>query len=361
MHSQEQGACSREASEPLRAAVVGCGRMGRNQARILARMPEYALVAASDISRDAAEQVASDLDGVTPYDDFGRLLTEQQPEVVAVCASNVAHAALTIQAAEAAVRGIYCEKPMATCLGDARAMVDACRERGAVLLVNHQRRTGGDLRTARELIDGGGIGDVGLLRGQCAGDLLSDGTHLVDSLMSLAGDRPAAWVFGQTHRPPPDDAERGMGFTASGGYRFGHPIEQGAMAAVQLDGGPRLELLCGDLRLDGSEYQDYEVVGSSGRLWRKGDRAWPNLFIQDGQHGEWQAIEWDNDGVHPIERGFRDLARLVHEGGEHPLSGDIALRHFEVLMAIYESARLHRKLTLPLEQDRFPLELMIED
>ena len=29
-------------------------------------------------------------------------------------------------------------------------------------------------------------------------------------------------------------------------------------------------------------------------------------------------------------------------------------------MAIYESARLHRRVRLPLEQERFPLELMIE-
>ena len=43
------------------------------------------------------------------------------------------------------------------------------------------------------------------------------------------------------------------------------------------------------------------------------------------------------------------------------MSGENALRGFEVIMAIYESARLHKKITLPLQQDRFPLELMVAE
>ena len=36
------------------------------------------------------------------------------------------------------------------------------------------------------------------------------------------------------------------------------------------------------------------------------------------------------------------------------------MRGFEVLMGIFESARLRRKLTLPIEQERYPLALMID-
>lgn len=372
------------ATSPLRAAVVGCGRMGSNQARILARMPEYELVAVCDVEPANAERTAEAAGGATVYAAFAELLACERPDLVAVCASNTAHAALTIEAAEAGVRGVYCEKPMATSLGDARRMVEVCRERGTALVINHQRRIGGDLLAARARIDAGAVGDVRLLRGQCAGDLLSDGTHLVDSLMWLTGDRPAAWAFGQVHRPEPDPAEeRGTGFTASGGFRFGHPVETGATAVVQLDGGPRLELLCGDMRLDRSPYQDYEVVGSTGRLWRTGDQARPNLFIQDseggpwvtgidewtikpvpaaeGQRGEWRPVAWEDGGVSPIEKGFRAMASLIREGGDHPMAGHVALRGFEILMAIYESARLHEKTALPLAQERFPLELMLEE
>jgi len=369
--------------DALRAALVGCGRMGANQARILDRLPDYDLVAVCDLEPASAARAAEAAGGARPYVDFADMLSRERPDLVAVCTSNTSHAELTVQATEAGARGVYCEKPMATNMADARRMAGVCRERGAALIVNHQRRIGGDLLKARELLDAGAIGDVRLLRGQCAGDILSDGTHLVDSLMWLTGDRPAEWALGHVHRPEPDpDAQRGMGFDAGGGYRFGHPIETGAMAVVQLHGGPRLEIFCGDLCTARSPYQDYEVIGSRGRLWRTGDQARPNLFVQDaqagswltgiddwmlkpvpapdGETGQWRPIGWDDDGTDAIEKSYRGMARLIREGGDHPMAGHVALRGFEILMAIYESARLRERVTLPLEQDKFPLELMID-
>lgn len=55
------------------------------------------------------------------------------------------------------------------------------------------------------------------------------------------------------------------------------------------------------------------------------------------------------------------LAKMVREKIEvdHPLSAEKALRGFEVVMAVYESARLHKRIRLPLEQEKFPLELMM--
>ena len=70
------------------------------------------------------------------------MLAEVQPEVVALAVPTVAHLPLTIQAAEAGVRGICCEKPVATNLADARAMADACARSGAqeaLRLLRHGR------------------------------------------------------------------------------------------------------------------------------------------------------------------------------------------------------------------------------
>ena len=52
---------------------------------------------------------------------------------------------------------------------------------------------------------------------------------------------------------------------------------------------------------------------------------------------------------------------MVREGADHPLSGESALRDLEVIMAIFESARLRKKIELPLDQPRFPLDIMIEE
>jgi UDP-N-acetyl-2-amino-2-deoxyglucuronate dehydrogenase len=348
--------------EQLCGAVIGCGGMGRGHARAIAASREVELLAVCDLDEALAQRAAEARPGVRVYTDAGRMLAEVRPEIVAVVTPTDSHAALTVQAAEAGVRGICCEKPMATCMGDARAMVDACERHGAALIVNHQRRMLPALVRMRELIVEGAIGEVTLLRGTCAGDLLSDGTHLIDSLLHLAGDEDAAWVFGALYREPPKAGEpRGMGYHASGGYRYGHPIETGALGTWEFQSRLRAEILTGELRLPGRRYQDYEVLGTKGRLWRPSDGEEPGLCIQTAGAEGWQPVEIPGTGQNDvITRSYDLLARNLREGGDHPLSADRALRGFEILMAIYESARLRARIDLPLEQERFPLEMMIE-
>ncbi|HUT60542.1 MAG TPA: Gfo/Idh/MocA family oxidoreductase [Phycisphaerae bacterium] len=376
-----------EKARPLRAALVGCGAMGRGQGGIVAGLDEFELTAVCDVLPENAQR-AAEATGAKAFADFDEMVAAERPDVVCVCTANDSHASLTIRAAEAGARGVFCEKPMATCLPDARAMVEACERTGAPLVVNHQRRIGPDLVRARQLIEAGAIGEVRLLRVQCAGDVLSDGTHAIDSALFLAGDAEVEWVFGQVHRDVAAEAEAmGRGKSAERpGYRYGHPVETGAMAVFRLAGGLRVELFCGDLCGDRRAYQDYEVLGRDGRLWRTGDAAKGNLFIQDarggdwaegldgngwpykpippeaGRCGAWRPVELgEGEPSNPIADAYRLFARQVAgERLRHPMSGENALRGFEVVMAIYESARLNQKLRLPIEQERFPLELMIE-
>ena len=351
----------------LRSVIVGCGGMARWHARAMGALDEYELVACCDIDEAAARKLAGESGAPRTYTDYATMLVAERPDVVTIVTPCSRHAEMTIQAAEAGVRGVYCEKPMATCLADGQAMVDTCRERGAALAVNHQRRVSAPILRMRSLIVEGALGEVYLLRGTCAGDLLSDATHLVDTMRFLVGDAAVRWVFGQVHRVPGEPgAPRRPGDVqlASAGFRYGHPVETGAMAVWEFETGVRAEILCGDMRVPGRQYGDYEVFGTAGRLWRAGDAADPPLLVQDG--GGWRPVD-----VAPAGRGeinaatgvacYRQFAAMVRKGAEHPLSGDSALLDLEVIMAMYESARLHAKIELPLGQPRFPLEIMIEE
>ena len=379
---------------PLKTILIGCGGMGAAQAGILAELAGFELAAVCDTFEPSLREVV-EARGVRGYADFAEALERESPEVVAICTANDTHAPLTIQAAETGVRGVYCEKPMATNLADAEAMVRACGDNDVALVINHQRRIGPDLIKARELIESGAIGRVDLIRGNCAGDLLSDGTHLVDSILWLAGDNPAEWVIGQVHRNIDDEMReraaqrsKSSGRPEEPGYRYGHPVENGGFGIIGFEPDPadrrslKVEILCGDLRDPRRAYQDYEIFGDDGRLWRTGDQSSPNLFVQDAEGGTWQAglDDWTYKPVpipdggqgcwRPVEvppepesaiaYGYRRFARMIHEGEPHPMCGENALRGFEIIMAIYESARIHEKTHLPLEQDRFPLEMMIE-
>jgi UDP-N-acetyl-2-amino-2-deoxyglucuronate dehydrogenase len=351
-----------EASSVLRSVVVGL-RMGRRHAQVMDELPEYQVVGVCDLDAARAAEVASELSGSKAYTDYEKMLAAEKPDVVTVATPTDSHARFTIMAVEAGARGVCCEKPMAVSLGEGRAMIAACAEHGTSLIVAHQRRMGPDLMAMRQLIDQGAIGEVYLLRGSCQGDLLSDGTHLVDSLRWLAGDEEISWVLGQAYREPPDPGEeKAVGFHRSGGYRYGHMVETGAMATFEFKSGLRAEILTGEARFPGREYQDYEVFGTEGRLWRLGDRVDPPLRIWDEQAGGWRELT-DYPGCPTSDARinmYMAFACAIHEKTSHPLSGESGLADLEVLIATFESARTHSMIRLPLQQEAFPLPMMID-
>jgi predicted dehydrogenase len=376
---------------PLPTLLIGCGAMGKAQARIIASLPMYRLIAVADVVAEAAAAVATEY-GCAHGTDVAALLAQHRPAVVAICTGNDTHARYTIQAAQAGVRGIHCEKPMAVHLDDARAMVAACAASGTRLIINHQRRTGADLIAMKRAIDGGAIGTVRRIRVQCAGDILSDGTHCVDSLRFLAGDSAVEWVLGAVHRgdpalkPPPKDTRQAR----KPGWRFGHPVEDGGHAQIQFASGIRGEVLCGDQVEGYCAYQHYEVIGTTGRLWRVGDgkpcaasgkagpATWdPHIFISDGQPGThaavfdphdwpyrakpcpggaWRVLEPAGDPLANLIAGsYQRLAEVLERGGDHPMDAAVGLADLELVTAIYASAQRHEKLALAALPGRFPL------
>jgi predicted dehydrogenase len=131
------------------------------------------------------------------------------------------------------------------------------------------------------------------------------------------------------------------------------------MAVLEFESGLRAELLTGGVRLPDRPYQDYEVFGSKGRLWRYGDRVQPPLRIQDEAAGGYREVPNDPDAPASARTHmYAAFARTLREGVLHPLSGESALADQEVMMAVYESARTNARIELPLEQERLPLLLM---
>ncbi len=312
-------------NDSYKAVVIGYGKMGKNQARILQNHPDFDLVAVCDIVQEALDTATAELE-VKGYTDLDTMMEAEQPAVV--------------------------------------------------LVINHQRRIGADLVQVKELIDSGAIGDVNVVRGHCAGDFLSGGTHVADSLMFLVGDPEVEWVVGQVVRDP--EAVR-KELERFGDYQ-GHPIESGAMAIAQLPNGVRAEFFTGDLRQNGRHYQDYVIGGTKGQIWRLSDSAKPqNLYTANGEtggthiqdeslkgipapdgNGPWRPVETEKDGQTGIYRGYSFLAGSLRDGTPHPMNGDIALNHFQIALGLFESARTGKRVYPPVQADRFPLEIMIE-
>lgn len=363
----------------MKAAVVGL-RMGANHARALAQLDDVDLVALCDIDKQTAEKVAEETASIAAdrrsstggnsvpvriFTDFAEMLKTEKPDIVGIATPNRMHCEMTIQAVEAGVKGIYCEKPIAVDLGEARRMAKACEDAGVPLVINHQRRTGGDFIWIKQQLEQGAIGEPYVVRATCAGDMLSDGTHLIDSVLFMTGDKDWKWVFGAYHRDPGDDAttekdgSTGGGYTKAGGWRFGHPVEEGMVTICELENGLRIEFLTGDLRTPDRPYHDIEIIGTKGTLWRSGDRSEHNVYRRAGDGG-WETVAEvaKVDSRSLIRDAYKLMIGVIAEGksaAEHPMGAPYALRGFELLMGAYESARTRSIVTRPVTQDKYPL------
>ena len=94
-----------------------------------------------------------------PTTDLAQMLADPAVSAVYISSTNEKHHAQAL-AAIAAGKHVLCEKPLATSLADAVAMVRAARARGVVFATNHHLRNAGAHLAIRDLIAAGRIGTV---------------------------------------------------------------------------------------------------------------------------------------------------------------------------------------------------------
>ncbi len=121
---------------PLRVLVVGCGNMGASHARAYRRIPEFDLVGLVSRGSASREALAAELGGPRTFSDFHEALRETRPDVVSVNTYVDTHAPFAMAALEAGCH-VFCEKPLATTVAEAEAVVRASRARARKLLVGY--------------------------------------------------------------------------------------------------------------------------------------------------------------------------------------------------------------------------------
>ncbi|HRE61354.1 MAG TPA: Gfo/Idh/MocA family oxidoreductase [Micropepsaceae bacterium] len=121
---------------PLRAGVVGAGFFGRLHAQKLAAIPGVTLTAIADPSANAAREAAEKF-GCDPVASWRDLLGKV--DVVSVASPASTHADAAIGLLGAGVH-VLVEKPIATSLAAADAMIYMSRENKRVLTAGHQER-----------------------------------------------------------------------------------------------------------------------------------------------------------------------------------------------------------------------------
>ena len=121
---------------PVRLAVVGVGHLGRKHARVAARTPGLALVGIHDRHPGRAEEVAREA-GLTVLASPEEVAA--RAEAVVLATPTATHAALAEYFLDRGV-DVLVEKPIASSLADADALIALARRHGRVLEVGHVER-----------------------------------------------------------------------------------------------------------------------------------------------------------------------------------------------------------------------------
>ncbi|WP_067621884.1 Gfo/Idh/MocA family protein [Alicyclobacillus acidiphilus] len=128
-------------------------------------------------------QAAADQYGVRYVGDYPALLAEDIDALI-VCTENARHAEVVIAAAKAN-KHILCEKPIATTLADAQAMIVACRESGVLLQTAFPVRFHPAVQRVKRLLEQGRVGRILAMRGTNRGQ--NPGGWFVDPALSGGG------------------------------------------------------------------------------------------------------------------------------------------------------------------------------
>lgn len=168
----------------VRVGIVGCGMMGRRQARMFRGIAGCALVAVADIAFDKAVKLSESAGGARPYPSLTRMLDEEDIDAVSVVTPDAMHVPLAL---EAIARGkhLLCEKPLCGDTAEARILVDAARTAGVINMVNFSYRSAPAIQKAYELVSQGEIGEI---------------VHVEASyLQSWLADQSPAWRTDETN------------------------------------------------------------------------------------------------------------------------------------------------------------------
>ena len=329
----------------FRVGIIGCGRpwksqgasgfgMARFHAHGYTASADATIVALADINLENARAFQAMHGGERIYTDYQEMLAREQLDIVSICTWPQHHAPMVIAAAEAGVKAIHCEKPMAPSYGEALRMVDICQAHSTQLTFNHQRRFATPFRTARDLLRSGSIGQLQRLEGICR-DLFDWGTHWFDMFSFYNEEAAVSWVIGQVD-------------WRGGATVFGVPLEGQGISLFSYENGVQGLLLTGygterklSTRLVGSNGVIEVTLGTTSiRVRGKGDADWRDVRV---------AHEANENLSELVGRGVLDLIDALKTGREPELSARRALRATELIFATYESSRRGGRVELPLE------------
>ncbi len=315
-------------------ALIGCGKRGKQNAEAIQDDPRFTVTALVDPATEAAESLKAEYrfgDAVV-YSDYRAMLDKQTPDLCIACIWTPLHLPVFRACAEAGVKAVFLEKPMAGRWDECREMARIAEETGCRLSFSHQRRFHEGNEAVRKLIASGVFGDIIQMDLFSVGWLLDCGTHTLDQASSYLGDSVGVkWVHGAIDISATHDV-------------FGVPDGKMFTGTMMYDNGILANVHVG--------VQDHTPMTGVRILCTRGfiEVNWGGKVERHAVYDnpDWQPPTEVDDRGELMKRCFDDVVQALDSGTENALHYSKALRVSEVIFAFYESVRTHARVELPL-------------
>jgi predicted dehydrogenase len=266
-------------------------------------------------------------------------LFEAKPDGVIICTENNRHRPLVEMAASRGVH-VLCEKPIATTLEDARAIVDVCEKTGVLLMTAFPMRFSAPLLEIKAGLDRGDFGDIYCFNATNQGELptkhrawfvdpdlagggaIMDHTvHLVDIMRWFTRSEVETMYARSNKVFHADEVE----------------VETGALEMLTFENDVFATI---DASWSRPQYWPtwggltFEMVTQRGAVVVDAFRQNLNVYRHDWQRSNWAY--WGSDMNHEM---VSDFAAAIRENRPPRVTGLDGLRAVEATLAAYESDR----------------------
>jgi predicted dehydrogenase len=367
----------------LKVAIFGIGFMGRVHTEALRRLGNVEVIGVAGRTAEAARKFADALSIERATGDYQDFLADPELNAVHICTPNELHFPMA-QAAMQAGKHVLCEKPLASTIAEANAMLVLAEKKGLAHCTLYNVRAYPQVQNMRRMCEAGELGDVQVVQGTYSQDwLLYDtdwnwriesgpsrtfadiGTHWCDLAEHITGKRITALcadltTFLDTRKKPKGSVETFTGKTlqpseydevAITTEDFGAMIfamgekTKGSLTVSQVSVGRKNRLFieifgtkasvawnseCPDELWIGHRNSPNQIVVKDPSLLTQGATSWADL---PGGHSEGY-----DDTFKQIFRRFYKRVADKNAPIEYPTFED-GIRQLRVLDAVLESSR----------------------
>lgn len=319
----------------IKIGFLGAGYIAGVHASILVRDERVQIAAVHDVEKSRAEQLAHSSSAEVAHSVAEVLAT---CDAIFITTPNTRHTELAVLSAEES-KHVFCEKPMATSVSDARRVLQAAGKSTKVFQVGHNRRFAPVYAELKRMLAESHqphsahvkMNRGELLNPEWTGDPKTTGgflyettIHMFDMMRFLFGEVSAIQAIGSTHEYPETDDFSAL-LTFAGGM---HATLASSADASWLFPFERVEVFCHHSTIVTREMET--LVYSEALDGRHVERSMHQLAKED---------KW---GYAQEDRAFIDSIINDTPAAVTALDG---FKSVELVNAVYESVRIGEKIT----------------